>query len=334
MDSKMIKRENEQVRVARHNDENMLKNILLLQIKKGDVYVSELADILGMNLTTAYSGVARLIKNSYLEPIEARRGGRKSNKQSLHLTESGRQIADNVLQKYQIIMSWLLRLGLPEHIAKNEATNMQHGITDNIMNILRGHVEMVSSIRGKDDTKSYASEIMCGICSDSGRKNMNSGLLNMVANAGGVEGVARKNNIINRAGGEERINQILTMVEELGGYEELCRIKNDMVELEPCTNSIGGIKKLKSVIEVYNQFGMESGIKKAYKKAQMLEESKKNQKKLETELNKLRKMKSEIDEIGGDKRLKRMMKMYNEMENADEILELAYKQAVMWKKMV
>ena len=38
--------------------------------------------------------------------------------------------------------------------------------------------------------------------------------------------------------------------------------------------------------------------------------------------------------MGGDKKIKKMLRIYNEIDNADEILELALKQAKMWKKTV
>lgn len=93
---------NARMDVSKQADENCLKAILMIHIEKGWAYVSDLAEALGVALTTAYYAAYRLADAGYIYPLE-RRGGRKSNKQTLFLTSEGEKLAGQILEKHQRI---------------------------------------------------------------------------------------------------------------------------------------------------------------------------------------------------------------------------------------
>lgn len=134
---------------TRQADENMLKVIRLLHLQKGYAHVSDLADELGMNLATTYSSVTKLAEKGYLLPLE-RRGGRKSNKQSITFSPKGVALAKKILERHDTIQAWLIRLGVSPNEADEEACHIEHAITDTTMDIIKSHVAMASSYLGTD----------------------------------------------------------------------------------------------------------------------------------------------------------------------------------------
>lgn len=248
------------VDAARQAEENLLKTMLLLQLRKGSAYVSDLAEELKMNLTTTYSAVNRAVKNGNIQPLEPRRGGRKSNKQALMFTPQGEAVAKRILDRHQTIHGWLIRLGVPVEEADEEACHMEHGMTDNTMELLKKHVDMATQLMGE---VSCAPEIMRKMAQQMKEHPLNTAndltendkMRFAIERAGGIEGIEKKSSLIARAGGEERLSELLELVESLGGLENLQKEKDELLDIRRMIELRGGVNGLTKAFDKIDAMG-------------------------------------------------------------------------------
>lgn len=249
-----MNRFNQRAEAARQADENLLKAMLLLHLQRGNVYVSDLAAELDMNLSTAYSVVGKLAENGYIHPLEAKRGGRRSNKQALFFTPEGEALAQKILERHQIIQGWLIRLGVPVE----ETCHIEQGITDNTVALIQGHVQMATTMLGR---AACAPEIMEEMRTRMGQGQENLGLTasekmrHTIERLGGIAGIERMSSLVARAGGEARLRGLLNAVESLGGVEQLIREKEELLELQDLARSRGGSGGLKKTLQTVDQCG-------------------------------------------------------------------------------
>jgi len=56
------------------------------------------------------------------------------------LTEEGKNIAENIFERHTVISNILMALGVPEHIASEDACKMEHVISEETFNALKRHI--------------------------------------------------------------------------------------------------------------------------------------------------------------------------------------------------
>lgn len=62
--------------ITRQSNENILRTILTLNMQQGKANAGEIAEALGIGLSTTYAAVKKLVESGYIEPLRARsRGG-------------------------------------------------------------------------------------------------------------------------------------------------------------------------------------------------------------------------------------------------------------------
>jgi len=44
----------------------------------------------------------------------------------IYLTDTGKQIAEDIYERHEVLSSWLVRLGVPEDIASEDACKLEH----------------------------------------------------------------------------------------------------------------------------------------------------------------------------------------------------------------
>lgn len=59
------------------------------------------------------------------------------------LTDSGLQIAEKIYTRHTVLTDLLVRLGVPEEIAAQDACRMEHTISDETFEAIRRHVEQI-----------------------------------------------------------------------------------------------------------------------------------------------------------------------------------------------
>lgn len=263
---------NRRAEASRQADEDLLKTAMLLQFKRGHAYVSDLAEELEMNIATAYSAVNKLAVNGYLLPLE-RRGGRKSNKQSLTFTPEGEALAKKILERHQMVQSWLIRLGVPLEEADAEACHMEHGLTDQTMQILKGHVEMASQFMGGDTPAPEAIREMIQRMKEN-RKSIgltaSEQIISTIERLGGIEGIERKSALVSRAGGEESLEKLLDLVDSLGGIQALARQKEQSLALDKLVEMRGGVNAVQSAVRDMDRLGGADKVRRLEEMAEKL----------------------------------------------------------------
>ena len=60
----------------------------------------------------------------------------------IYLTESGKQIADMIYERHELLSSWLVRLGVPEEIATEDACRIEHVISEESFAALKEHIKL------------------------------------------------------------------------------------------------------------------------------------------------------------------------------------------------
>ena len=107
-----------------HSDEsveNYLETILSLQNKLGQVRSIDVANEMNFSKPSVSVAMKNLRER---ELITIDKDGH------IHLTDMGQQQAEAVLEKHTILSDWLMSLGVPEDIAKEDACRMEHDISE------------------------------------------------------------------------------------------------------------------------------------------------------------------------------------------------------------
>lgn len=59
----------------------------------------------------------------------------------IYLTETGRAIAESILERHKLLSSWLMRLGVPEDIASEDACRLEHVLSPKSFEAIKNHAE-------------------------------------------------------------------------------------------------------------------------------------------------------------------------------------------------
>ena len=113
--------------------ENYLETILILSQQKEAVRSIDVVHALGFKK----SSVSVAMKN-------LREGGHITMDENgyIHLTESGRSIAEMVLERHHLFTDWLMQLGVPEEIASEDACKLEHVLSKESFAAIKKHVEL------------------------------------------------------------------------------------------------------------------------------------------------------------------------------------------------
>lgn len=100
--------------------ENYLETILMLSKKKGVVRSVDIATELGYSKPSVCVAMRNLRENGHIL---------MHSDGSITLTDSGKEIAENVFERHETIMSWLIGLGVSKEQAAIDACRIEHVIS-------------------------------------------------------------------------------------------------------------------------------------------------------------------------------------------------------------
>ena len=100
--------------------EDYLEQILILLEKKGYARSTDIAASLGVTKPSVSVAMKKLRENGY---ISMEKGG------LISLTDKGYPIARKIYDRHQKLTRYLIQLGVPEEIAKEDACRMEHDIS-------------------------------------------------------------------------------------------------------------------------------------------------------------------------------------------------------------
>lgn len=116
--------------------ENYLEAILILQQEKGAVRSIDVAQHMRFTKPSVSRAMTLFRQNGY---VTMDQGG------FLELTESGREIAERIYERHRLLTEWLVRLGVPQNIAAEDACRIEHDISKETFDCLKAFFSKMQS---------------------------------------------------------------------------------------------------------------------------------------------------------------------------------------------
>lgn len=113
------------------SSENYLETILILSRKHPVVRSVDIATELDFKKSSVSVAMKNLREKNH---ITVTREG------FIYLTDSGRQIAEMIYERHELLSKWLIRLGVDPAIAARDACRMEHVISPESFAAIKDHV--------------------------------------------------------------------------------------------------------------------------------------------------------------------------------------------------
>ena len=112
--------------------ENYLEAILMITNEKGSCRSIDVAQFLEFSKPSVSRAMGLLRENGYV--IMDENG-------LLSLTQSGKEIADRILERHELLTKWLIRLGVSEETAQADACRIEHVISVETFEKIKLHIK-------------------------------------------------------------------------------------------------------------------------------------------------------------------------------------------------
>lgn len=112
--------------------EMYLESIYVLSKKLKSVRSIDISEYMGYSKPSVSRAVSLLKNGGYIVMDE---------ENFISLTETGLEIAEKIYNRHTLLTKLLVRLGVPEKIAAEDACKMEHSISDESFDAIRRHVE-------------------------------------------------------------------------------------------------------------------------------------------------------------------------------------------------
>lgn len=116
---------------ANESSENYLETILVLSKQLPVVRSVDIANELGFKKSSVSVAMKNLREKNHIKVSDAG---------FIYLTESGRAIAEMIHERHQLLAQWLVRLGVPEEIASEDACKLEHVLSAESFGAIKKHV--------------------------------------------------------------------------------------------------------------------------------------------------------------------------------------------------
>lgn len=103
------------------SSENYLEAILMIQNEKGEVRSIDIANKLGFSKASVSVAMKNLRTNGFIST---------DAKGYITLEPKGKEIAEKVLEKHEVISNLLIDLGVNPEVAAEDACRMEHALSD------------------------------------------------------------------------------------------------------------------------------------------------------------------------------------------------------------
>lgn len=114
--------------------ENYLETILQLSKTLPVVRSVDIANELGFKKSSVSVAMKNLRQKEHITVTDAG---------FIYLTASGKEIAEHVYEKHQLLTNWLCALGVSEETASEDACKIEHVISDESFEAIKAHVHSV-----------------------------------------------------------------------------------------------------------------------------------------------------------------------------------------------
>lgn len=116
-----------------HNNEsaeNYLETILILGKQHPVVRSVDIAEELGFKKSSVSVAMKNLREKGHITV---------SKEGFIYLTDSGREIAEMIYERHELLTKWLVQLGVDEKIAAEDACRMEHVISKESFEAIKSH---------------------------------------------------------------------------------------------------------------------------------------------------------------------------------------------------
>ena len=100
--------------------ENYLETILVLKNRRGEVRSIDIANEMNFSRTSVSHAMTQFRENGLIT---------MDDNGYIELTESGREIAERIYERHTLLSELLMRLGVQETVAKEDACRLEHAIS-------------------------------------------------------------------------------------------------------------------------------------------------------------------------------------------------------------
>ena len=112
--------------------EDYLEAMLMMQKRHGYIRSIDIAEFLGVTKPSVTYTTKRLKENGYITVDD---GGH------LHLTASGREIAEKIYERHTVLSAVLTHIGVDPKVAAEDACKIEHDISDETFAAIKRHVK-------------------------------------------------------------------------------------------------------------------------------------------------------------------------------------------------
>ena len=110
--------------------ENYLETILVLSYRQPDVHAVDICNHLGYSRPTLSVAIKQMKEES---PINV------NGENHITLTDSGKEIAENIYERHNVIAAMLIAIGVKEETAYADACKLEHDLSDETFECIKKH---------------------------------------------------------------------------------------------------------------------------------------------------------------------------------------------------
>ncbi len=111
--------------------EDYLETILVLSRRLPEVRSIDIAEEMNFTKASVSVSMKNLRTKGYIDMDKSK---------YITLTESGRRIAENILERHELISNWLVHLGVDKETALEDACRMEHTLSEETYEAIKRHV--------------------------------------------------------------------------------------------------------------------------------------------------------------------------------------------------
>ena len=112
--------------------EMYLETILILSQRKRFVRSVDVADYMGYSKPSVSRAVSLLKQGEYITV---------DKEGFLQLTEAGREMAEKIYERHQVLTALLKQVGVSDEVAEEDACRVEHDISDETFEALKKHLK-------------------------------------------------------------------------------------------------------------------------------------------------------------------------------------------------
>lgn len=114
------------------SSENYLETILVLSKDLPVVRSVDVANELGFKKSSVSIAMKNLREKNHITVTDAG---------FIYLTESGKEIAEMIYERHELLSSWLEKLGVSKEIAADDACKLEHVLSRESFNAIKNHMK-------------------------------------------------------------------------------------------------------------------------------------------------------------------------------------------------